>query len=33
MSITGKMPTCGRGMIEVLTCSDVCDGSVPVNAS
>jgi len=32
MSITGKMPTGERGMREVLTCSDVCDGSVPVNA-
>lgn len=32
MSITGKMPTGERGIIEVLTCSDVCDGSVPVNA-
>jgi hypothetical protein len=32
MSITGKMPTGDTGMREVLTCSDVCDGSVPVNA-
>lgn len=32
MSITATMPPCGRGIIEVLTCSDVCDGSVPVNA-
>lgn len=32
MSMTGKRPTGERGITEVLTCSDVCDGSVPVNA-